>query len=391
MRIGIYKPVLVVIALAFLLVCVAPFALTQSPPIRVGGTPDYCADAGSTDAYACSLSPAIAAYTNGASYRFKANTANTGAATLALNGLTATAIVKYTGGVASALADNDIRAGQIVTVVYDGTNFQLASMLGNGGAGGTTYTFRHLLSESGGTVDYDTIDARYFIRRDEWVGNSWVAANINGTGSSAVVAGSVTHPGVMRSTSGATSGNMSGWYSYSSSLDYHPGQIWNSSMPPFRFVAVWKMNSTTQVRFFVGGQTTNNVVEAANRWGMRYDLGGTQCSGADTTNWTWVFTQSAGGSGCVDTGVAADTNWHTTYMWRDTSANNKLWMQLDDGTPVSFCPSGCTVNSVTPSASNTYTLVIAMGTNEAVAKSVDVDYTAYDIGPFSGATRTKRP
>jgi hypothetical protein len=104
----------------------------------IAGTMNYCADAGSTDAYACSLSPAITAYATGGRYTFKANTANTGAATLALNGLTATAIVKYVGGVAQALADNDIRAAAVVEVVYDGTNFQIVSVLGNGGGGGSS-------------------------------------------------------------------------------------------------------------------------------------------------------------------------------------------------------------------------------------------------------------
>lgn len=107
----------------------------------------FCSDAGATDAYACNLSPAITAYTSGTHYRFKANTANTGAATLALNGLAATTIKKVAGGVTTDLADNDIRAGQWVDVVYDGTNFQMQSTLGNAAAGGgglgyTLYLFQ---------------------------------------------------------------------------------------------------------------------------------------------------------------------------------------------------------------------------------------------------------
>ncbi len=96
----------------------------------------FAQDAGSTDAYAITLSPAITAYVTGVHYRFKANTANTGAATLAINGLTATTIVKVAGGITTTLANNDILAGQWVEVVYDGTNMQMQSMLGNA-AGGT--------------------------------------------------------------------------------------------------------------------------------------------------------------------------------------------------------------------------------------------------------------
>jgi hypothetical protein len=90
-----------------------------------------CSDAGSTDSYACSLSPAIISYTTGQVVWFKAATANTGAATLALNGLTAKTIKKNKD---VDLADNDIKAGQWVAAQYDGTNFQMLSPVSNAGA-----------------------------------------------------------------------------------------------------------------------------------------------------------------------------------------------------------------------------------------------------------------
>lgn len=101
-------------------------------------SPVYAADAGSTDAYAITLSPAPSSYQTGALYRFKANTANTGAATLNVNALGAKTIKKVAGGITTDLADNDIRVGQLVDVVYDGTNFQIQSTLGNAAAGGGT-------------------------------------------------------------------------------------------------------------------------------------------------------------------------------------------------------------------------------------------------------------
>lgn len=61
---------------------------------------------------------------------FKANHTNTGAATLAVDGLTATAIRKTNG--ATALAAGDIVSGQIYDVVYDGTFWVL---LGLGASG----------------------------------------------------------------------------------------------------------------------------------------------------------------------------------------------------------------------------------------------------------------
>lgn len=95
---------------------------------------DYAADAGSTDAYVATLNPAPTALITGAHYRFMANTANMGAATIDFNGLGAKTIVKAAGGITTALTDNDIRAGQWVDVVYDGTNMQMQSTLGNASA-----------------------------------------------------------------------------------------------------------------------------------------------------------------------------------------------------------------------------------------------------------------
>lgn len=84
---------------------------------------EYAADAGSTDAYAITVS-GVSAYVTGQTFKFKANTANTGAATLNVNSLGAKTIKK---DVTTDLATGDILANQIVTVIYDGTNMQLIS------------------------------------------------------------------------------------------------------------------------------------------------------------------------------------------------------------------------------------------------------------------------
>ena len=90
---------------------------------------NYAADGGSTDAYTITLKGAHT-LSAGLEVTFKANTANTGAATLQVNSLTATALTKATAsGVNTALATGDIVAGQIVKAVYDGTQFQIISRL----------------------------------------------------------------------------------------------------------------------------------------------------------------------------------------------------------------------------------------------------------------------
>lgn len=131
-----------VASLVLLALC-APLSaqVIQPPPVTATSvsTAQYCADAGATDAYACSLpvAPTVAA---GLCVNVKANTVNTGAASLNLNSTGAVTIVKVAGGVTTTLADNDIRAGQVITVCHDGTNFELQSTLGNAAAGGSGIT-----------------------------------------------------------------------------------------------------------------------------------------------------------------------------------------------------------------------------------------------------------
>lgn len=93
----------------------------------------FAQDSGSTDTYVATLDPVPAAYVVGEHYRFKANTANTGACTINFNSLGAKTIKKHRD---QDLADNDIEAGQWVDLVYDGTNMQMQSQLGNAPAAG---------------------------------------------------------------------------------------------------------------------------------------------------------------------------------------------------------------------------------------------------------------
>lgn len=91
-----------------------------------------CVDGGSANAYACSLLPAIGAYSAGTVYWFRAGAANTGPSTVNLNSLGAVAIKKFSS---QDLSANDIRAGQWVMIVYDGSNMQMMSQTGSSPAG----------------------------------------------------------------------------------------------------------------------------------------------------------------------------------------------------------------------------------------------------------------
>lgn len=88
----------------------------------------YAVDSVGTDAYAITPSPAIPAYAAGQVFTFKAGTANTGAATLSVSGLSAIAIKK---NATQALETGDILAGQIVALEYDGINMQMVTATAN--------------------------------------------------------------------------------------------------------------------------------------------------------------------------------------------------------------------------------------------------------------------
>jgi hypothetical protein len=88
----------------------------------------YCVDTGSSSNYACNLSPPVTAYSAGMVVQVKANTTNTGAATLNLNSLGAEPILK---GKNHTLEANDILGGQVITVVFDGSAFEMQSQIAN--------------------------------------------------------------------------------------------------------------------------------------------------------------------------------------------------------------------------------------------------------------------
>jgi hypothetical protein len=82
-------------------------------------TPLYAVATG-TDTYAAAIS--VPSYVTGQEYRIRFTNANTGAATLNINGLGAKSIVKNGG---TALSAGDLPAGAVAELVYDGTNLQL--------------------------------------------------------------------------------------------------------------------------------------------------------------------------------------------------------------------------------------------------------------------------
>jgi hypothetical protein len=89
---------------------------------------NYAEDAQADDDYEIAL-PNVTALVSGLMVTFKATTANTGGATLEITGIgDLDAILKLND---QALGDNHMEAGQIVTVVFDGTNWQILNPASN--------------------------------------------------------------------------------------------------------------------------------------------------------------------------------------------------------------------------------------------------------------------
>lgn len=100
-------------------------SISGQPQVSQDGAEIYAASAAGTDTYAITVAPIPAAYVVGQVFRFLADVANTGAASLNVNGLGALTILNPDG---TGLATGEILANQIVeVVVYDATNCKLLS------------------------------------------------------------------------------------------------------------------------------------------------------------------------------------------------------------------------------------------------------------------------
>jgi microcystin-dependent protein len=91
------------------------------------GAIDFAVDTGAANAYAVALTPALTAHVPGMPIVIIAAHANTGASTVAVNGMAAVPIKLPNGSDPPA---NSIIAGGLFIVVYDGTNYQLISFTG---------------------------------------------------------------------------------------------------------------------------------------------------------------------------------------------------------------------------------------------------------------------
>jgi len=123
--------------------------------IQDGGLIFQATDSGSANTYAIALTPAVTAYVAGQVFHFKAANASSGASTLNVNALGAKNIKKKND---QDIAAGDIEQNAIVSVIYDGTSFQMTSQLGTAGGSMSSFT---LTGDSGSNQtisDSNTLD-----------------------------------------------------------------------------------------------------------------------------------------------------------------------------------------------------------------------------------------
>lgn len=124
--------------------------------IQDGGLIFQATDSGgSANTYAIALTPAVTAYVAGQVFHFKAANTSTGASTLNVNALGAKNIKKKND---QDIAAGDIEQNAIVSVIYDGTSFQMLSQLGTSAGSMSSFTLTgdsgsNQTVEDGNTVD----------------------------------------------------------------------------------------------------------------------------------------------------------------------------------------------------------------------------------------------
>ncbi|MBN2464033.1 hypothetical protein JXD38_00200, partial [candidate division WOR-3 bacterium] len=91
------------------------------------GTSHYCTSNTGSDAYSCTLAPALTAYTTGMVVVFDPDVNNAGAATLDVDSLGDKAIKVILDGTKADLSDDDIDADSIYVLSYDGVDFLVSA------------------------------------------------------------------------------------------------------------------------------------------------------------------------------------------------------------------------------------------------------------------------
>lgn len=158
---------------------------------------NYAVDTGVANTYTVAITGQTTTYAAGLAIQFLATNANSGAATLNVNSQGAKSIVRTDG---SALAAGDIAANAIVSVMYDGTNFQLLN-----DSGGAAETFSNVTVT--GTITTNNITSTGLANVAGGFKTNALTGYLYGNGTSSNVSASTTIPNSGLANSNVTIGN----------------------------------------------------------------------------------------------------------------------------------------------------------------------------------------
>lgn len=117
----------------------------------------YSTVGGTGNAITLTNSPAVSALANGLRLTFKATNTNTGATTVAVDGLTAKNIYKLLDGALTALVAGDIISGGIYEIIYDGTQFQIKGLANTTPSPGSYVFLGQRVASASATLDFTSL------------------------------------------------------------------------------------------------------------------------------------------------------------------------------------------------------------------------------------------
>jgi hypothetical protein len=241
-------------------------------------------------------------------------------------------------------------------------------------------TWTAVTSGGGGGIELSDVpclpgDARWVCAAEEFVSGGTTSLQIGALGwfnSNATVSlqtGARPYYGVLRVASGATSGN-NGVVSLSPTGSQIFGNIYTDTTKIWEEKKIFRLGQSADITFRIAfGVWASNGLSVSRGIGLRPVTGNFE-----------VVWGAGGEQASVSTGVALDTAWHTFRVYTD-GTNKKVYAQLDSGTPITACVSGCDLtiadgSSFWTDAANGHPWFYVQ-TDSTGAKHIDVDYWSF--------------